>query len=119
MTIKSIVINGKTILSTPNAINEGVWFDMREVHQAAGLPDNKVFSQWRSRQSRALEEAGEVSFDSAQKTLCGSFAAVLAYLMWADLTLWLAVVRYITTDTLACMPDRFKSIDGADAWEDF
>lgn len=26
MTIKSIVINGKTILSTPNAINEGVWF---------------------------------------------------------------------------------------------
>ncbi|MGC8219441.1 hypothetical protein [Escherichia coli] len=24
MTIKSIVINGKTILSTPNAINEGV-----------------------------------------------------------------------------------------------
>ncbi|GCI78755.1 TPA: hypothetical protein ACHKXG_000972 [Escherichia coli] len=38
MTIKSIVINGKTILSTPNAINEGVWFDMLEVHQAAGLP---------------------------------------------------------------------------------
>ncbi|HFV6765226.1 TPA: hypothetical protein ACH9ZX_000844, partial [Escherichia coli] len=36
MTIKSIVINGKTILSTPNAINEGVWFDMLEVHQAAG-----------------------------------------------------------------------------------
>ncbi len=58
MTIKSIVINGKTILSTPNAINEGVWFDMLEVHQAAGLPANKTFSQWRSRQSRALEEAG-------------------------------------------------------------
>ncbi|HAX6283336.1 TPA: hypothetical protein JTT76_004220, partial [Escherichia coli] len=72
MTIKSIVINGKTILSTPNAINEGVWFDMLEVHQAAGLPANKTFSQWRSRQSRALEEAGEVSFDSVQKTLCGS-----------------------------------------------
>lgn len=44
MTIKSIVINGKTILSTPNAINEGVWFDMLEVHQAAGLPANKTFS---------------------------------------------------------------------------
>ena len=56
MTIKSIVINGKTILSTPNAINEGVWFDMLEVHQAAGLPANKTFSQWRSRQSRALED---------------------------------------------------------------
>lgn len=76
MTIKSIVINGKTILSTPNAINEGVWFDMLEVHQAAGLPTNKTFSQWRSRQSRALEEAGEVSFDSVQKTLPDRFKSI-------------------------------------------
>ncbi|MEB0325010.1 hypothetical protein VC565_15390 [Citrobacter portucalensis] len=129
MTIKSIVINGKTILSTPNAINEGVWFDMLEVHQAAGLPANKTFSQWRSRQSRALEEAGEVSFDSVQKTLCGSFVAVLAYLMWADLTLWLAVVRYVASETIGVLPDRFKSIDGDNPevemsednseWEDF
>lgn len=102
---------------------------MLEVHQAAGLPDNKTFSQWRSRQSRALEEAGEVSFDSVQKTLCGSLAAVLAYLMWADLTLWLAVVRYVASETIGVRPDRFKSIDGDNPdvevseddseWEDF
>ncbi|NJT29189.1 hypothetical protein HCW91_01915 [Escherichia coli] len=138
MTIKSIVINGKTILSTPNAINEGVWFDMLEVHQAAGLPANKTFSQWRSRQSRALEEAGEVSFDSVQKTLCGSFVAVLAYLMWADLTLWLAVVRYVASEwnnKIRTQLDRsgnFRTVngDGGDnpevemsednsEWEDF
>ncbi len=91
MTIKSIVINGKTILSTPNAINEGVWFDMLEVHQAAGLPANKTFSQWRSRQSRALEEAGKCRLTACRRpcvealrqcwpTLCGR--TLLSGLRW-------------------------------------
>lgn len=67
--------------------------------------------------------------DSVQKTLCGSLAAVLAYLMWADLTLWLAVVRYVASETIGVRPDRFKSIDGDNPdvevsednseWEDF
>ncbi|BDZ89958.1 hypothetical protein VEE68_44050 [Escherichia coli] len=55
--------------------------------------------------------------------------AVLAYLMWADLTLWLAVVRYVASETIGVLPDRFKSIDGDNPevemsednseWEDF
>lgn len=66
MTIKSIVINGKTILSTPIVIeghsficNDQRMWNLNEIHRVLGLPASKMPSEWNNKIRTQLDRSGK------------------------------------------------------------
>lgn len=99
MTIKSIVINGKTILSTPIVIeghsficNDQRMWNLNEIHRVLGLPASKMPSEWNNKIRTQLDRSG--NFRTVNGDGGGTWATeagTVAYAMWVSTDFYLMV----------------------------